>query len=248
MRIDVLTLFPRMFEGPLGESIIGKAREKGLLEINVSNFRDYSDNKHQTVDDYPYGGGAGMLLKVQPVYDNIKAIEEATPETKKRVILLDPAGKPFDQKMAEEFSIEEHLVFICGHYEGYDERIRSLVTDEVSLGDYVLTGGELGAMVMIDATVRLLPEVLGNQTSAQTDSHSTGLLEHPQYTRPAAFKGMKVPEVLMNGNHKLIEQWQLKESLRRTFQRRPDMLENYPLTAEMQKLLKEIEEEAKTGK
>ncbi|MBZ0324229.1 MULTISPECIES: tRNA (guanosine(37)-N1)-methyltransferase TrmD [Enterococcus] len=248
MRIDVLTLFPRMFEGPLGESIIGKAREKGLLEINVSNFRDYSDNKHQTVDDYPYGGGAGMLLKVQPVYDNIKAIEAAAPETKKRVILLDPAGKPFDQKMAEEFSTEEHLVFICGHYEGYDERIRSLVTDEVSLGDYVLTGGELGAMVMIDATVRLLPEVLGNQTSAQTDSHSTGLLEHPQYTRPAAFKGMKVPEVLMNGNHKLIEQWQLKESLRRTYQRRPDMLENYPLTAEMQKLLKEIEEEAKTGK
>lgn len=247
MRIDVLTLFPRMFEGPLGESIIGKAREKGLLEINVSNFRDYSDNKHQTVDDYPYGGGAGMLLKVQPVYDNIKAIEEATPETKKRVILLDPAGKPFDQKMAEEFSTEEHLVFICGHYEGYDERIRSLVTDEVSLGDYVLTGGELGAMVMIDATVRLLPEVLGNQTSAQTDSHSTGLLEHPQYTRPAEFKGMKVPEVLMNGNHKLIEQWQLKESLRRTFQRRPDMLENYPLTEEMQKLLKEIEEEAKAG-
>ncbi|WP_430599897.1 tRNA (guanine-N(1)-)-methyltransferase [Enterococcus sp. AZ095a] len=247
MRIDVLTLFPRMFEGPLGESIIGKAREKGLLEINVSNFRDYSDNKHQTVDDYPYGGGAGMLLKVQPVYDNIKAIEEAAPETKKRVILLDPAGKPFDQKMAEEFSTEEHLVFICGHYEGYDERIRLLVTDEVSLGDYVLTGGELGAMVMIDATVRLLPEVLGNQTSAQTDSHSTGLLEHPQYTRPAEFKGMKVPEVLMNGNHKLIEQWQLKESLRRTFQRRPDMLENYPLTEEMQKLLKEIEEEAKAG-
>ena len=248
MRIDVLTLFPRMFEGPLGESIIGKAREKGLLEINVSNFRDYSDNKHQTVDDYPYGGGAGMLLKVQPVYDNIKAIEEATPETKKRVILLDPAGKPFDQKMAEEFSTEEHLVFICGHYEGYDERIRSLVTDEVSLGDYVLTGGELGAMVMIDATVRLLPEVLGNQISAQTDSHSTGLLEHPQYTRPAEFNGMKVPEVLMNGNHKLIEQWQLKESLRRTYQRRPDMLETYPLTAEMQKLLKEIEDEAKTGK
>ena len=248
MRIDVLTLFPRMFEGPLGESIIGKAREKELLEINVSNFRDYSDNKHQTVDDYPYGGGAGMLLKVQPVYDNIKAIEEATPETKKRVILLDPAGKPFDQKMAEEFSTEEHLVFICGHYEGYDERIRSLVTDEVSLGDYVLTGGELGAMVMIDATVRLLPEVLGNQTSAQTDSHSTGLLEHPHYTRPAEFKGMKVPEVLMNGNHKLIEQWQLKESLRRTYQRRPDMLETYPLTAEMQKLLKEIEDEAKTGK
>jgi len=243
MRIDVLTLFPRMFDGPLGESIIGKAREKELLEINVSNFRDFSDNKHQTVDDYPYGGGAGMLLKVQPVYDNLKAIEAQAPDVKKRVILLDPAGKPFNQKMAEEFSAEEHLVFICGHYEGYDERIRSLVTDEVSLGDYVLTGGELGAMVMIDATVRLLPEVLGNNVSAQTDSHSTGLLEHPQYTRPAVFEGMEVPAVLMNGNHKLIEAWQLKESLRRTYLRRPDMLAEYSLTPEMAQLLEEIKAE-----
>ncbi|EMF0184697.1 tRNA (guanosine(37)-N1)-methyltransferase TrmD [Enterococcus hirae] len=243
MKIDVLTLFPRMFEGPMGESIIGKAVNKGLLEINVSNFRDYSDNKHQTVDDYPYGGGAGMLLKVQPIYDNIKAIEQANSETKKRVILLDPAGKRFDQAMAEEFSNEEHLVFICGHYEGYDERIRSLVTDEVSLGDYVLTGGELGAMVMIDATVRLLPDVLGNQTSAQTDSYSTGLLEHPQYTRPAEFNGMKVPEVLTNGNHKLIEEWQLKESLRRTYQRRPDLLEQLSMTPQMLKLLEEVKKE-----
>ncbi len=243
MRIDVLTLFPRMFEGPMGESIIGKAREKGLLEMNVSNFRDYSDNKHQTVDDYPYGGGAGMLLKVQPIYDNIKAIQKETPITKKRVILLDPAGKPFNQAMAEEFSKEEHLVFICGHYEGYDERIRSLVTDEVSLGDYVLTGGELGAMVMIDATVRLLPDVLGNNISAQTDSHSTGLLEHPQYTRPASFNDMDVPAVLMNGNHKLIEEWQLKESLRRTYLRRPDMLEKLELTQQMKKLLTEIQKE-----
>ncbi|OBS62333.1 tRNA (guanine-N1)-methyltransferase [Enterococcus mundtii] len=243
MKIDVLTLFPRMFEGPMGESIIGKAVAKELLEINVSNFREYSDNKHQTVDDYPYGGGAGMLLKVQPIYDNIKAIEEKHPETKKRVILLDPAGKPFNQKMAEEFSEEEHLIFICGHYEGYDERIRSLVTDEVSLGDYVLTGGELGAMVMIDATVRLLPDVLGNQTSAQTDSHSTGLLEHPQYTRPAEFKDMKVPEVLTNGNHKLIEEWQLKESLRRTYLRRPDMLEKLEMTPQMEKMLVEIKKE-----
>ena len=243
MKIDVLTLFPRMFEGPMGESIIGKAVNKGLLDINISNFRDYSDNKHQTVDDYPYGGGAGMLLKVQPIYDNIKAIEEAAPETKKRVILLDPAGKQFDQKMAEEFSQEEHLVFICGHYEGYDERIRSLVTDEVSLGDYVLTGGELGAMVMIDATVRLLPDVLGNQTSAQTDSYSTGLLEHPQYTRPAEYKGMKVPEVLTNGNHKLIEEWQLKESLRRTYLRRPDLLGQLEMTPQMLKLLEETKQE-----
>ncbi|OJG71744.1 tRNA (guanine-N(1)-)-methyltransferase [Enterococcus phoeniculicola] len=232
-----------MFEGPMGESIIGKAVEKNLLEINVSNFREFSDNKHQAVDDYPYGGGAGMLLKVQPIYDNLKAIDQETSAAQKRVILLDPAGKPFDQKMAEEFSSEEHLVFICGHYEGYDERIRSLVTDEVSLGDYVLTGGELGAMVMIDATVRLLPDVLGNNTSAQTDSHSTGLLEHPQYTRPAEFNGMKVPEVLTNGNHKLIAQWQLKESLRRTYLRRPDMLEKLKMTDEMKKLLEEVKKE-----
>ncbi|MPN04805.1 tRNA (guanine-N(1)-)-methyltransferase [bioreactor metagenome] len=209
----------------------------------MSNFREYSDNKHQTVDDYPYGGGAGMLLKVQPIYDNLKAIDEANPTVKKRVILLDPAGKQFNQAMAEEFSQEEQLVFICGHYEGYDERIRTLVTDEVSLGDYVLTGGELGAMVIIDATVRLLPDVLGNQTSAQTDSYSTGLLEHPQYTRPAEFKGMKVPDVLTNGNHKLIEEWQLKESLRRTVQRRPDLLADLELTPQMAKFLAEIQQE-----
>lgn len=243
MKINILTLFPRMFEGPLGESIIGKAIEKKLLEITVSNFRAHSDNKHQSVDDYPYGGGAGMLLKVQPIYDNLRRIEETSPETKKRVILLDPAGKQFDQKMAEEFSKEEHLIFICGHYEGYDERIRSLVTDEVSLGDYVLTGGELGAMVMIDASVRLLPDVLGNQLSAQTDSHSTGLLEHPQYTRPAEFKGMSVPEVLTNGNHKLIDEWQQKESLRRTLERRPDMLEKVVLTEQQEKWLEDIQNE-----
>ena len=243
MRIDVLTLFPRMFEGPMGESIIGKAQERGLVDLHISNFRDFSDNKHQNVDDYPYGGGAGMLLKVQPVYDNLQKIEEASPTKNKRVILLDPAGKPYDQKMAEEFSEDENIVFICGHYEGYDERIRSLVTDEVSLGDYVLTGGELGAMVMIDATVRLLPDVLGNNASAQTDSHSTGLLEHPQYTRPAVFNEMEVPAVLMNGNHQLIAQWQLKESLRRTYLRRPDMLEKISLTPEMKQLLNEIKRE-----
>lgn len=243
MRIDVLTLFPRMFEGPLTESILGKAIEKELLNVNVMNFRDFSDNKHQNVDDYPYGGGAGMLLKVQPIDGAIKQITRETPETTKRVILLDPAGKKFDQKMAEEFSKEEHLVFICGHYEGYDERIRSVVTDEVSLGDYVLTGGELGAMVMIDATVRLLPDVLGNEQSAITDSHSTGLLEHPQYTRPADYNGMEVPEVLRNGNHKLIAEWQLKESLRRTYQRRPEMLDQVEMTKEMLKLLAEVKQE-----
>lgn len=243
MRIDVLTLFPRMFDGPLTESILGKAIEKKLLEVKVTNFRDFSDNKHQNVDDYPYGGGAGMLLKVQPIDEGLQRIQAETPNTQKRVILLDPAGKKFDQKMAEEFSEEEHLVFICGHYEGYDERIRTYVTDEVSLGDYVLTGGELGAMVMIDATVRLLPDVLGNNESAVTDSHSTGLLEHPQFTRPADYKGMEVPEVVRNGNHKLIAEWQLKESLRRTYQRRPEMLDNLDMTAETTKLLAEVKRE-----
>ena len=241
MRIDVLTLFPRMFEGPLTESILGKAIDKELLDVHVRNFRDFSTNKHQQVDDYPYGGGAGMLLKVQPIHDALTFIKEEA-RTQPRVILLDPAGKPFNQEMAEDFSEEEHLVFICGHYEGYDERIRSLVTDEISLGDYVLTGGELGAMVMIDATVRLLPEVLGNDESAKTDSHSTGLLEHPQYTRPANYEGMEVPHVLTNGNHKLIAEWQLKESLRRTFLRRPDMLESL----EMTKLLEEVKKEEKS--
>lgn len=243
MRIDVLTLFPRMFEGPLTESILGKAIEKELLAVHVHNFRDFSDNKHQQVDDYPYGGGAGMLLKAQPIHASLEAINQASPTTNKRIVLLDPAGKKFDQPLAEEFSEEEHLIFICGHYEGYDERIRSFVTDEVSLGDYVLTGGELGAMVMIDATVRLLPEVLGNDESAKTDSHSTGLLEHPQYTRPAEYLGMEVPEVLRNGNHKLIAEWQLKESLRRTYLRRPEMLEQLELTKEMERLLLEIKAE-----
>lgn len=243
MRIDVLTLFPRMFEGPMKESIIGKALDKELLEMNVWNFRDFSTNKHQQVDDYPYGGGAGMLLKVQPIHDGLKQIKEQIQGKKQRVVLLDPAGKKFDQTMAESFAEEESLVFICGHYEGYDERIRSLVTDEVSLGDYVLTGGELGAMVMIDATVRLLPEVLGNDESAKGDSHSTGLLEHPQYTRPAEYEGMEVPSVLTNGNHKLIAEWQLKESLRRTYLRRPDMLETVEMTKEMEKLLSEVKSE-----
>ncbi|SDQ06251.1 tRNA (guanosine(37)-N1)-methyltransferase TrmD [Carnobacterium viridans] len=248
MKIDVLTLFPRMFQGPLTESIIGKAIDKDLLQVNVMNFRDYTDNKHQNVDDYPYGGGAGMLLKAQPIFAAIDAINEEAPDTKKRVILLDPAGVPFTQAVAEELAEEEHLVFICGHYEGYDERIRTLVTDEISLGDYVLTGGELGAMVMIDATVRLLPEVLGNDQSAKTDSHSTGLLEHPQYTRPAEYRGMKVPDVIISGNHKKIKEWQDKESIRRTLERRPDMLETVSLSAEQQNYLKELKMEREASK
>lgn len=243
MKIDILTLFPRMFEGPLTESIIGKAIDKKLLDVTVRNFRDYSENKHRNVDDYPYGGGAGMLLTAQPIFSGLDAIESENPNTKKRVILLDPAGVPFTQNHAEELSEQSHLVFICGHYEGYDERIRTLVTDEISLGDFVLTGGELGAMVLIDAAVRLLPEVLGNEESAKTDSHSTGLLEHPQYTRPAEFRGMKVPDVLISGNHKKIAEWQEKESLRRTYLRRPDMLAKTVITKDQKKWLDEIKSE-----
>lgn len=194
MKIDVLTLFPAMFEGPMSESIIGKAIESGRVSITCTNFRDYSENKHNSVDDYPFGGGAGMLLRAQPIVDVLTDIEVRSPETK-RIVLLDPSGKTFNPGSGGGVRRGEHLVFICGHYEGFDERIKQHVTDEISIGDYVLTGGELGAMVMIDATVRLLPAVLGNEQSNKTDSFSTGLLEHPQYTRPRDFRGDVVLEV-----------------------------------------------------
>src|SRR5699024_1500285 len=195
------------------------------VDVQFSNFRRFGSGKHQHVDDTPYGGGAGMLLKPEPIFQAIDEIDAASLDTKKRVILVDPAGKRFDQAMAEEFSKEEHLVFICGHYEGYDERIRTLATDEVSLGDYVLTGGELAAMVIMDATIRLLPGVLGNESSALEDSHSNGRLEHPHYTRPADYRGMLVPDVLMSGDHRKIENWRNKQSFLRTLERRPDMLD-----------------------
>ena len=207
MKIDILTLFPEMFESPFNYSMVKRALDGDQVEIQPINFRKYGVGKHQMVDDTPYGGGAGMLLKPEPIFEAIEEIEKQAPTSKKRIVLMDPAGKPFNQAMAEDFSKEEHLVFICGHYEGYDERIRTLVTDEVSLGDYVLTGGELAAMVMIDATVRLLPGVVGNEASVIEDSHSTGLLEHPHYTRPAVYKGMKVPDVLTSGHHEKIEEW-----------------------------------------
>jgi tRNA (guanine37-N1)-methyltransferase len=231
-----------MFDGVFGESILKKAQEKNAVELNVVNFREYSTNKHQNVDDYPYGGGAGMVLTPQPIFD---AVEKLTETAKKpRVVLLCPQGERYTQAKAEELAAEEHLIFICGHYEGYDERIREqLVTDEISIGDYVLTGGELGAMVVIDSVVRLLPDVLGNNHSAVQDSHSTGLLEHPHYTRPADFRGLTVPEVLMSGNHKKIEQWRQKESLKRTLLRRPDMLEKMELTEEQKKLVAQLKEE-----
>lgn len=243
MRIDIFTLFPEMFTGVLSSSILGKASEKELVDFHVTNFRDFSESKHGTVDDTPYGGGGGMVLKPEPLF---RAVEALTGEKKPRVILMCPQGVSYHQKLAEELAQEEHLVFICGHYEGYDERIREhLVTDEVSIGDYVLTGGELAAMVVIDSVVRLQPEALGNQTSAVEDSFSTGLLEYPHYTRPAEFRGWKVPDVLLSGHHANIESWRLKESLRRTKARRPDLLERLALTDEMKKLLAELEQEKK---
>ncbi|WP_335870696.1 tRNA (guanosine(37)-N1)-methyltransferase TrmD [Bacillus sp. 2205SS5-2] len=234
MKIDVLSLFPTMFQGVLNESILKKASEKGAVTYSVTNFRDYASNKHNSVDDYPYGGGAGMVLMAQPIFD---AVEELNSGGKKpRVILMCPQGERYTQKKAEELSKEDHLIFLCGHYEGYDERIReNIVTDEISIGDYVLTGGELGSMVVIDSVVRLLPGVLGNEDSPILDSFSSGLLEHPHYTRPANFRGLEVPETLLSGNHAKIAEWREKESLRRTFERRPDLLENYPLSEQQQK-------------
>lgn len=229
MKIDILSLFPEMFTGTLSSSIIGKAIEKNILDITLTNFRDFTTDRQNHVDDYPYGGGAGMLLQPQPIYDALAHVSKVR-EGLGRVILLDPAGRKFDQKTAEQLASEPQLTFICGHYEGYDERIKELVTDEFSIGDFVLTGGELGAMVMIDATVRLLPEVLGNSASAPGDSFSSGLLEYPQYTRPADFRGMQVPSVLLSGNHQKIAEWRQKEAFRKTYLRRPDMLEGRQLS------------------
>lgn len=239
MHIDILTLFPEMFPGVLESSILKRAKDKGAFNYNLINFRDFTDDKHHKVDDYPYGGGAGLVLKPQPVFDAVESILKQT-DKQPRVILLCPQGERYNQTKAEELSKEDHLVFICGHYEGYDERIReALVTDEISIGDFVLTGGELGAMVMMDSIVRLIPGVLGNDDSAIQDSFSTGLLEHPHYTRPAEFRGRQVPEVLLSGNHALIEEWRHKESLYRTYHRRPDLLENRDFTPKEEQWLKE---------
>lgn len=234
MRIDILTLFPEMF-APLEHSIVGKAREKGILEVNYHNFREKAE-KARHVDDEPYGGGQGMLLRAQPIFDTMDAIEKTNP----RVILLDPAGRTFNQTYAEELSKEDQLIFICGHYEGYDERIKTLVTDEISLGDYVLTGGELAAMTMIDATVRLIPEVIGKEASHTDDSFSSGLLEYPQYTRPYEYRGMVVPDVLMSGHHENIRKWRLEQSIRKTYDRRPDLLACYELSDEEHFILDKI--------
>lgn len=251
MRIDVLTLFPEMCEGVFGTSILGKAREKGIVSLNAVNFRDFSGNKHNSVDDTPYGGGGGMVLKPDPIFAAVEhvlgvssitelddTLDEGVSHVKPRIILMCPQGKRYNQKIAEELAREEHLIFICGHYEGYDERIREhLVTDELSIGDYVLTGGELPALTVIDSVVRLQRGALGNETSAISDSFSTGLLEYPHYTRPAEFRGWKVPDILISGHHANIEIWRREQALQRTLERRPDLLETAELTLKDKKAL-----------
>lgn len=241
MNIHVLSLFPEMFNGVFGASILKKAQEKGAVNLAVSDIRTFSNNKHNQVDDYPYGGGAGMVLKPEPMFH---AVEKITEGRNPRIILMCPQGERFTQKKAEELAKEEELVFLCGHYEGYDERIRQyLVTDEISIGDFVLTGGELPAMTVIDAVVRLLPGVLGQEDSHIHDSFSTGLLEHPHYTRPSDFRGMKVPDILMSGNHAKIDQWREEQSLKRTFERRPDLLEEMDLTKEQLAYIESLKKE-----
>ncbi|KID42174.1 tRNA (guanosine(37)-N1)-methyltransferase TrmD [Fructilactobacillus fructivorans] len=250
MKIDILSLFPEILKGPLSESIIGKAVENKIVNIDITNFRDFSTNKHHNVDDTPFGGGAGMLLKPQPMLDAFARTQQVSVEQgypTGRVILTDPAGKRFEESDAVDLAKEDHLTFLCGHYEGFDERIKSVVTDEYSIGDFVLTGGELPALVMIDATVRLIKGVLGNQESAPDDSFSTGLLEYPQYTRPADFRGSEVPPVLTSGDHQKIADWRQKESLRKTYLRRPDLIDYDKLSKKQKELLADvkIEEEKK---
>ncbi len=221
MKIDVLTLFPAMFAGPLDESIVKRAREAGLLDLKIHSLRDWTHDRHKTVDDRPFGGGPGMLLKVEPLFEAIESLQRE----KTKVILLSPSGRTFDQSIARELAQSEELLLVCGSYEGFDERVReALADDELSIGDYVLTNGALPAMVVIDAVARLLPGVLGDDESSHDESFSHGLLEYPQYTRPAEFRGMKVPEVLLSGNHAEIEKWRRQQAKLRTEKQRPDLL------------------------
>jgi tRNA (guanine37-N1)-methyltransferase len=221
MKIDVLTLFPAMFAGPLDESIIKRARDAGLLDLKIHNLRDYAHDRHKTVDDRPFGGGPGMLLKPEPIFEAVESLKRE----RTRVILISPSGRTFNQAIARELAQLDDLLMISGHYEGFDERVREqLADDELSIGDYVLTNGALPVMVIIDAVTRLLPGVLGDEESAHEESFSHGLLEYPQYTRPATFRGMPVPEILLSGNHAEIAKWRDEQSRLRTKERRPDLL------------------------
>lgn len=229
MRIDIITLFPEMFEPVFSLSILGRARRQGSLQIVVHNLRDYTYDRHRTVDDTPYGGGSGMVLKPEPLYDAVEAVKSIDftfqREALREVVFLTPQGKPFKQDTANELTKLDQLILVCGHYEGFDERARELLADrEISIGDFVLTGGEIPAMAVTDAVSRLLPGVLGDEYSAYEESFSEDLLEYPQYTRPRVFRGLEVPEILLSGNHKEIAKWRKKQSIKRTTERRPDLL------------------------
>ena len=242
MNFHILTLFPEMVMDGLSASIIGRAQSKGLLSVEAINIRDFAENKHNRVDDYTYGGGAGMLMQAGPVYGAYQSVVEKA-QSKPRVIYLSPQGQTFSQGMAEEFAKEEELIFLCGHYEGIDERVlEEIVTDYVSIGDYVLTGGELPAMVMIDAISRLIPGVLHNDVSAEFESFQDNLLEYPQYTRPEEWHGKKVPEILLSGHHANVEKWRREQSIIRTAQRRPDLLEKAELSEKEKAWLKSIQD------
>lgn len=243
MRFDILTLFPDMMRAVLSESIIGRAEKNGILEINYINIRDFANNKHNSVDDYPYGGGPGMVMQAMPIYDAYMSLVKGLKE-KPHTVYMSPQGKLFNQKTAISLSQKDHIVILCGHYEGVDERVlEEIVDEEISTGDYVLTGGEIPAMTLVDAVARMIPGVLSSDASFEEESIYSGLLEHPQYTRPPEFMGRQVPEVLLSGHHLNIEKWKRKESLKRTLIKRPDLLKKAKLTDKDRMLLSEIKAE-----
>jgi len=246
MKFDILTLFPGMFSGPFDESIISRAKDKQLIDISLHNIRDWAADRHQTADDSPYGGGAGMVMKVEPLAAAIRAVKALNPAS--TVVMTSPQGRRFTHRVALELAGKDGLIIVCGRYEGIDERVRTLYAeDDISLGDFVLSGGEIAAMAILDAVTRLIPGVLGSSESAATDSFGDGLLEYPHYTRPPEFDGMTVPETLLSGNHELIRKWRRKESLRRTRMLRPDLLSEIELTREDRLMLQEIEKEDALG-
>jgi tRNA (guanine37-N1)-methyltransferase len=240
VRFDVITIFPRLFDGPLGEGIVGRAIERGLVDVRIHDLRDYATDRHRTVDDVPFGGGPGMVFKPEPMFRAIDAIaSDGVPPS--AVVLTTPQGRPFSQAEAARLAGLERVVVICGRYEGVDERVReALVTEEISIGDYVVSGGELPALVIVDAVVRLLPGAVGDEQSVEADSFSRGLLDYPHYTRPAEFEGLKVPEVLLSGHHEMIRRWRSREALRRTVERRPDLLSSAELDNEEREILREL--------
>jgi tRNA (guanine37-N1)-methyltransferase len=241
MRIDILSLFPKMFGGPFDESIVKRAVDRGLVSLFMHNFRDFAHDKHNTVDDYSFGGGEGMVLKPEPLFEAVESIKGTIGDSAGPVILLTPQGRLFCHQIAQELSKKQNLVLICGHYEGVDERVREhLVTDEISIGEYVLTGGELAAMVVVDAVVRLLPGALGSEQAASEDSYAKGFLEYPQYTRPRVYRGWEVPEVLLSGNHQEIARWRWEQAIERTLLRRPDLLAKASLSKEERELADRI--------